>query len=41
MAALENLDSLAGVERYGDCEFETLCYVGDQVYEELTGRDDY
>ena len=41
MAALENPDSLAKVEKYGDCEFESLNYVGDEAYHELTGRSAY
>lgn len=41
MAALENPDSLAEVEQYGDCEFEMLSYVGNDAYVELTGRDAY
>ena len=41
MAALENPDSLAKVEQYGDCEFEMLSYVGNDAYVELTGRDVY
>ena len=41
MAALENPDSLAEVEQYGDCEFEMLSYVGNDAYNELTGRDVY
>lgn len=41
IAALENPDSLAGVEQYGNCEFESLSYVGDDAYEELTGRSAY
>lgn len=41
MAALENPDSLAKVEKYGDCEFESLNYVGDEAYRELTGRSVY
>lgn len=41
MAALENPDSLAGIEKYGDCAFESLSYVGDEIYEELTGRSAY
>ena len=41
MAALENPDSLAEVEQYGDCEFEMLSYVGNDAYTELTGRDVY
>lgn len=41
MAALENPDSLAKVEKYGDCAFELFSYVGNEVYEELTGRSAY
>ena len=41
MAALENPDSLAKVEKYGDCAFESLNYVGDEAYHELTGRSAY
>ena len=41
MAALENPDSLAEVEQYGDCEFEMLSYVGNEAYKELTGRGAY
>ena len=41
MAALENPDSLAKVEQYGDCEFEMLSYVGNEAYKELTGRGAY
>lgn len=41
MAALENPDSLAKVEKYGDCAFELFSYVGKEVYEELTGRSAY
>lgn len=41
MAALENPDSLAEVEQYGDCEFEILTYVGSYAYTELTGRTAY
>ena len=41
MAALENLDSLAKVDKYGDCAFESLNYVGDEAYHELTGRSAY
>ena len=41
MAALADPDSLAEVKRYGDCTFESLSYVGDKAYEELTGRSAY
>ena len=41
MSALEDSDSLAEVEPYGDCEFELLTYAGDYAYEELTGRSAY
>ena len=41
MAALENPDILADVERYGNCEFESLNYVGYDAYKELTGRNVY
>lgn len=41
MAALENPDTLADVERYGNCEFESLNYVGYDAYKELTGRNIY
>ena len=41
MAALKDPDSLADVPVYGDCCFETICYVGNYAYEELTGRNTY
>lgn len=41
MAALENPDSLAGIERYGNCEFASLNYVGYDAYKESTGRSIY
>lgn len=41
MAVLENPDSLAKVEKYGDCAFESLNCVGDEAYHELTGRSAY
>lgn len=41
MAALENLDSLAVVEWYGNCEFIFFNYVGYGAYKELTGRNIY
>jgi len=40
-AALADPDSLASVERYGNCSFETLNYIGDRAYEGLTGRSAY
>lgn len=33
--------SLAEVIPYGDCCFETLSYVGDYAYEQLTGKSAY
>ena len=41
MAALKDPDSLADVPAYGGCCFESLSYVGDSVYEKLTGCDSY
>ena len=41
LAALKDPDSLADVPVYGDCCFETICYVGNYAYEELTGRNTY
>lgn len=41
LEALRCPDSLAKVEVYGDCEFESFSYVGSVVYEKLTGRDAY
>ena len=40
-AALADPDSLADVVPYGDCCFEQLSYVGDYVYEQLTGKSAY
>lgn len=39
--ALNNPDSLADVEPYGGCRFESLTYVGGAAFEALTGRDIY
>ena len=39
--ALADPDSLADVVPYGDCRFETLSYVGDYAYEQLTGKSAY
>lgn len=41
MAALADPDSLADVEPYADCFFETAGYVGSYAYEKLTGRNGY
>lgn len=38
LAALADPDSLAEIEPYGDCSFEQMSYVGDYVYEQLTGK---
>lgn len=39
LAALKDPDSLANAPSYQDFRFETLPYMGDHAYEELTGRD--
>ena len=39
LAALKDPDSLADVEPYGNCCFESLTYVGDAAYRQLTGED--
>ena len=39
MAALKDPDSLADVPLYGGGCFESLAYIGDNVYEKLTGRN--
>ena len=31
-------DTLADVEPYGNCSFETIAYIGSDVYHILTGR---
>lgn len=41
LAALNDPDSLADVPAYGGCQFESLLYIGDIAYEELTGRSTY
>lgn len=41
LSALKDPDTLADVVPYGDCSFEGLSYVGDQVYKQLTGRSVY
>lgn len=41
LAALRDPDSLADVEAYGACCFESLSYVGDCAYEQLTGQSAY
>ena len=41
MAALKDPDSLADVPLYGGGCFESLAYIGDSVYEKLTGRNAY
>ena len=40
-AALEDPDSLADVPFYGGGYFEALTYIGDSVYEKLTGTSAY
>ena len=39
--ALKDPDSLADVPAYGGCCYESLSYLGDHVYEKLTGRNAY
>ena len=39
LAALKEPDSLADVEPYGNCCFESLTYVGDAAYRQLTGEN--
>lgn len=39
LAAMKDPDSLADVEPYAGCRFESLCYVGTGAYETLTGND--
>ena len=41
MNALRDPDTLADVEPYGDCSFESIAYVGNDVYHNLTGQDAY
>ena len=39
MAALKDPDSLACVPSYQNCQFDSLPYMGDYAYEELTDQD--
>lgn len=41
MAALKDPDSLADAPEYHNCRFDSLPYMGDHAYEELTGRNTY
>lgn len=41
MAALKDPDSLVDAPDYNDCLFDSLPYMGDSAYEELTGRSTY
>lgn len=41
LAALKDPDSLADVPVYGGGCFESLAYIGEKVYEELTGKSAY
>lgn len=41
LAALKDPDTLADVPLYGDGCFESLAYIGDSVYEQLTGKNSY
>lgn len=41
LAAMKDPDSLADVEPYADCRFESICHVGPAAYEKLTGRSAY
>ena len=41
LAALEDPDSLADVEPYGGCQFESFSYVASEVLNTLTGRGAY
>lgn len=41
LAALKDPDSLADVPVYGGGCFESLAYIGDKVYEKLTGKNAY
>ena len=41
LAALKDPDSLADVPLYGGGCFESLAYIGDRVYEKLTGKNAY
>ena len=41
LAALRDPDTLAEIEPYGECCFESLSYVGSDAYEQLTGQSAY
>ena len=41
MAALRDPDTLADIEPYGNCSFETIAYIGSDVYHILTGQNAY
>ena len=41
LSALKDPDTLADIEPYGNCCFESLSYVGDNAYRQLTGQDAY
>ncbi len=41
LAALKDPDTLADVPLYGGGCFESLAYIGDKVYEKLTGKNAY
>ena len=41
LSALKDPDTLADIEPYGNCCFESLPYVGDDAYRQLTGQDAY
>lgn len=41
LAALKDPDTLANVPLYGGGCFESLAYIGDKVYEKLTGKSAY
>lgn len=41
LAALRSPDSLADIDAYGGCKFESFAYVGYKVLEKLTGQNAY
>ena len=41
LSALKDPDTLADIEPYGNCCFESLSYVGDDAYRQLTGQNAY
>lgn len=41
LAALKDPDTLADVPLYGGGRFESLAYIGNSAYEQLTGKDAY